>query len=60
MGFKTIILSERRVSYIRFLVQVKDSYLEKISSSVLLAGLASVSIFQLMSTEERSEMLTSL
>ena len=37
-----------------------DSYLEKISSSVLLAGLASVSIFQLMSTEERSEMLTSL
>ena len=41
-------------------MQVKDSYLEKISSSVLLAGLASVSIFQLMSTEERSEMLTSL
>jgi hypothetical protein len=38
----------------------KTSYFENISSSVLVFGLASVSIFQLMLTELRSEMLTSL
>ena len=35
-----------------------DSYLENISSSILVSGLARVSILQLMSTEERSEILT--
>ena len=33
-------------------------YFEKMSSSILEVGLASVSIFQLMSTEERSAILT--
>ena len=33
-------------------------YLENISSSILVSGLARVSILQLMSTEERSEILT--
>ena len=36
-----------------------EAHLEKISSSDFVFGLASVSIFQLMSTEERSEMRTS-
>ena len=35
-------------------------YFEKISSSILLVGLARVSIFQLMSTDERSPILTCL
>ena len=34
------------------------SYFENISSSILVSGLAKVSIRQLMSTEERSEILT--
>ena len=33
-------------------------YLEKIFSSILVTGLASVSIFQLISTDERSPILT--
>ena len=35
-------------------------YFEKMSSSILLVGLARVNIFQLMSTEERSPILTCL
>ena len=34
------------------------AYFENISSSILVSGLARVSIRQLMSTEERSEILT--
>ena len=37
-----------------------QSYFEKISSSILLVGLASVNIFQLISTDERSPILTCL
>ena len=37
----------------------KTTYFENISSSVLVFGLASVNIFQLILTELRSEMLTS-